>query len=158
MRTKNDNLQTPEYITDVLGPFDIDVCAAEHSTIGEVNLWDGRGEDGLALEWNGFAWCNPPFSQKELWADKMHKHGNGLLILPERGSAPWFGPLASKVGQYFIMGKNINFIGGPSSNNLGSVIFPFGEEAVSRIEKSGLPGMLVLVKSFVPRSTTRSKS
>ena len=81
----------------------------------------------------------------------MIAHNNGILILPERGSAPWFGPLAKEVGTYFIMGKKINFIGGPSSNNLGSVLFPFGSEAIRRIENSGLPGLMLEVKSFRPR-------
>lgn len=148
---KNDILQTPDYIWQPLGPFDLDPCAGEFTQIGKVNWWDGRGENGLEREWSGFVWCNPPFSQKEIWAEKMIKHNNGILILPERGSVPWFGPLAESVGVYFVMGKKINFIGGPSSNNLGSILFPFGSEAVNRIEKSDLPGHLVNVRWFKPR-------
>jgi hypothetical protein len=148
---QNDILQTPKYIIDALGSFDLDPCAGENTTIGKTNWWDGRGEDGLKRSWNGFVWCNPPFSQKELWSEKMIEHDNGILILPERGSAPWFGPLAEKTGKYFVLGKKINFIGGPSSNNLGSVLFPFGNEAVKRIENSGLPGHFVEVKWFMCR-------
>lgn len=81
----------------------------------------------------------------------MIEHGNGLLILPERGSAPWFGPLAVTAGVYWVMGKKINFVGGPSRNNLGSVIFPFGEKALDRIMKSDLPGHLVEVMKHRPR-------
>ena len=88
---KNDILQTPEWVYKSLGLFDLDPCAGEKTNIANVNWWDGRGENGLQMEWNGFVWCNPPFSQKELWAERMIKHGNGILILPERGSAPWFG-------------------------------------------------------------------
>lgn len=147
----NDILQTPPYIIDALGSFDLDPCAGEHTKIGTVNWWNGRGENGLENEWFGFVWCNPPFSQKEIWIPKMIAHNNGILILPERGSAPWFGPLAETAGHYFVMGKKINFIGGPSSNNLGSVLFPFGEEALNRIQNSGLPGLLVEVKWFQKR-------
>jgi hypothetical protein len=150
---KNDCLRTPKYITDALGSFDLDPCAGEHTNIGKVNLWDGRGENGLTAEWSGFVWCNPPFSQKEIWAEKMINHGNGILILPERGSAPWFGPLAEKAGCYFVMGKKINFEGGSSSNNLGSILFPFGEIAVQRIKNSGLPGHFVRVDWFRQRCT-----
>jgi len=129
MMKKNDILQTPSYIIDALGPFDLDPCAGENTDIGEVNLWDGRGEDGLNTTWRGFVWCNPPFSQKEVWVKKMIKHGNGILILPERGSAPWFGPLAKTAEAYFVMGKKINFTGGSSSNNLwidkSHVLWPY---------------------------------
>jgi len=148
---KNDCLQTPKYITEALGPFDLDPCAGLDTFIANINLWDGNGEDGLTSEWSGFVWCNPPFSQKEIWAEKMLKHDNGIMVLPERGSAPWFGPLSEKLGRYFVMGKKINFIGGPSSNNLGSVLFPFGDLAVERIEKSGLPGHFVSVLWFKER-------
>lgn len=148
----NDILQTPEYIFKALGDVDLDPCAGPNTQIGKINLWDGRGEDGLNSEWSGFVYCNPPFSQKELWIKKMIKHNNGILLLPERGSSPWFGPLAEAAGKYFVMGRRINFIGGTSSNNVGSVLFPFGEEAVKRIKESGLPGHFVKVEFFKPRS------
>jgi hypothetical protein len=148
----NDKLRTPKYITDALGPFDLDPCAGEFTEIGKVNWWDGRGENGLEEEWNGFVWCNPPFSQKEIWAEKMIQHDNGILILPERGSAPWFSKIAERSDCYFVMGKKINFEGGSSSNNVGSVLFPFGYEAIRRIRRSNLPGHFVNVVWVTPRS------
>lgn len=148
---KHDTLQTPEWVYQPLGLFDLDPCAGEKTNIATVNWWDGRGENGLEMEWNGFVWCNPPFSQKELWAAKMAKHGNGIMVLPERGSAPWFGSLAKHLRYHFIMGKKIDFIGGPSSNSLGSTLFLCGDEAIDRIEKSGLPGHLNETKWFKPR-------
>lgn len=148
---KNDILQTPNYIWQSLGPFDLDPCAGENTKIGVQNWWIGRGENGLQNFWDGFVWCNPPFSQKEIWIEAMKEHRNGILILPERGSAPWFGPTAEYCGCYFVLGKKINFLGGPSSNNLGSVLFPFGQIAIDRIKKSGLPGHFVMCQWFRPR-------
>lgn len=144
----NDTLQTPAYIIEALGLADLDPCAGANTATAYVNLWDGRGEDGLSAEWRGFVYCNPPFSEKEKWIEKMIAHGDGILLLPERGSAPWFGPLAQACGKYFVMGRKINFIGGSSSNNVGSVLFPFGESAEKRIRNSGLPGHLVVVEFF----------
>lgn len=154
---KNDDLRTPPWVYRPLGPFDLDPCAAPvfcQEGIAVEN-WPVTYKNGLTSEWNHshFVWCNPPFSQKEKWIKKMIEHDNGILILPERGSAPWFGPLAKHCGQYFIMGKKINFLGGPSSNNLGSCLFPFGIEAINRIEQSGLPGMFVEVLSYTPRES-----
>jgi len=145
---KNDILMTPDWVWTKLGNIDLDPCAGLYTKIAATNWAIERNEDGLLLDWFGFVYCNPPFSQKEIWAEKMIKHGNGILILPERGSAPWFGPLAIAAGSYFVMGKKIDFIGGPSSNNVGSVLFPFGEEAKERLVKSNLPGHLVEVKLF----------
>ncbi|WP_299136359.1 DNA N-6-adenine-methyltransferase [uncultured Tenacibaculum sp.] len=148
---KNDTLRTPQYVIDALGTIDLDPCAGKNTKIGKTNWWDGRGEDGLQKEWFGFVYCNPPFSQKEIWAKKMIEYGNGILILPERGSAPWFGPLAKACKKYFVMGKKINFEGGSSSNNCGSALFLFGDEAVNRINNSGLPGHLNEVQWFKSR-------
>ena len=148
---KNDCLETPEWVWRSLGPFALDPCAGQETQIGAVNYRASKGDDGLTLPWFGIVYCNPPFSQKEIWAKRCIEHGNGILILPERGSAPWFGPLAQACGRYFVMGKKINFIGGPSSNNLGSVLFPFGEVAAQRVAQSGLPGHMVQVLSFTGR-------
>lgn len=148
---ENDALKTPEFLIDALGLFDLDPCAGIDTKIATKNWAIERGEDGLKLPWTGFVWCNPPFSEKEIWIEKMIQHNMGILILPERGYAPWFGPLAKFCGCYFVVGKKINFIGGPSSNNLGSVLFPFGLEAIRRINISKLAGHFVEVKYFRPR-------
>lgn len=149
---KNDKLRTPDYIIRALGKIDLDPCAGEFTNIGKFNWRGGRSENGLENDWFGFVYCNPPFSEKERWIEKMIQHNNGILILPERGSSPWFGPLAEACGKYFVIGKKINFDGGSSSNNVGSVLFPFGREAVKRIERSELPGHFVSVTWFKPRS------
>jgi len=148
---KNDTLQTPAWVYEALGRIDLDPCAGIETNIGAVNWALERGENGLEREWLGFVYCNPPFSQKEKWAARMIEHGTGILILPERGSAPWFGPLAVAAGGYWVMGKKINFVGGPSSNNLGSVLFPFGDEARERLLNSGLPGHFAEVMSYRAR-------
>lgn len=149
----NDNLQTPPWVTNALGPFHLDPCAGQHTNIASINWWDGDGHDGLATRWDGLVWCNCPFSEKELWIAKMLEHRNGIMLLPERGSAPWFGPFAMAAGEYFVMGRKINFIGATSSNNVGSVLFPFGDVARERVRNSGLPGHLVKVQSFTPRAS-----
>lgn len=148
---KNDTLETPEWVLSDLGEFDLDPCAGDNTNIAKVNWSINRGEDGLERDWFGFVYCNPPFYQKEIWAKKMLEHGNGIMVLPERGSAPWFGPLADKSVYHFIMGKKINFIGGPSSNNLGSSLFLFGNDAVDRIINSKIPGHLNKTIFFRPR-------
>ena len=148
---KNDCLRTPHEIHSVLGRIDLDPCAGKNTEIGIKNYALERGENGLELEWDGFVYCNPPFSQKGLWIKKMISHGNGILLLPERGSAPWCGPLVEISKKHFVMGKKINFDGGSSSNNLGSILFLFGDIAVQRIIDSGLPGHLNTVDFFRPR-------
>ncbi len=69
--SKNDLLQTPLYVWNCLGTIDLDPCAGQYTVIGKRNYWIGRGDDGLKKEWNGFVFCNPPFSEKEEWIEKI---------------------------------------------------------------------------------------
>ena len=147
----NDTLRTPSWVHEPLGLFDLDPCAGRSTNIAKVNYRLEENKNGLNLPWFGFVWCNPPFSQKDLWTQKMIEHGNGIMVLPERGSAPWCGPLKEHTGFHFVMGKKINFEGGSSSNNLGSILFPFGSEAIERIKNSGLPGDFNKTLWFKPR-------
>lgn len=148
---KNDLLKTPAYIYKALGPFDLDPCAGENTNIGAVNYAIERGEDGLTIKWDGLVFCNPPFSVKEKWIEKMIDHGKGILLLPERGCSPWFGPLAGATGRHFVMGKKIDFEGGASSNPTGTCLFPFGVQAYRRLLKCGLPGHMNRVEWVTPR-------
>jgi len=151
----NDCLQTPAWVYQPLQPFDLDPCAGKATEIAKTNYRLEDWDDGLADPWLGFVWCNPPFSQKELWIERMKQHDDGLLLLPERGSSAWFGSLAHHCGYYFVLGQRISFVGGSNSSSVGSVLFPFGDAAVQRLHDSGLPGHFVDVKFFTPRKTRR---
>lgn len=148
--TTNDKLQTPDWVIQQVGHVDLDPCAGEATRIGALNYT--ALDNGLRAEWFGFVFCNPPFSQKQQWIRRMIDHGNGILLLPERGSAPWFAPLAQAAMEYWVMGRKINFVGGPSSNNVGSVLFLFGNEAKKRARIWSLPGHLVQVCRTVNRT------
>jgi hypothetical protein len=147
----NDFLMTPEWVYRPLGIVDLDAWAGIDTSIGMENYRGVLGQDGLSLPWSGFVFCNPPFSEKELWIEKMKAHGDGILLLPERGSTPWHGPLADFCKYHFTLGKKINFAGGSSSNPTGTTLFLFGESAIQRIKCSGLPGTLNKVERFRPR-------
>jgi len=149
---QNDTLQTPEYVYKALGEIDLDPCAGVNTNIGKVNYAIERGENGLELPWDGFVFCNPPFSQKELWIERMKEHNNGIMLLPERGSAPWFTDLICHCCFYWVMGKKINFIGGTSSSNIGSCLFPFGVKAINNLcWRVNLPGHFVSVGRVISR-------
>ena len=147
----NDLLQTPLWVYKPLGHIDLDPCAGKNTDIAKVNYRLEDNRNGLEEEWHGFVFCNPPFSQKLLWIEKMISHKNGILLLPERGSTPWHGPCAQKAGYHFTMGKKINFIGGSSSNPTGSTLFLFGDLALSKVLDSELTGTLNKVIKYKDR-------
>lgn len=76
---------TPRFILDALGDFDFDPCAAPAPrpwrTAARMNSeLDG---DGLAMEWDGRVWLNPPYTSAEIedWLRKLADHGRGTSLI-----------------------------------------------------------------------------
>ncbi len=61
------NYLTPRWITDSLGPFDMDVAASAERPwdIAKICLTGEHtgGLCGLKNPWKGYVWCNPPFAK-----------------------------------------------------------------------------------------------
>lgn len=100
---ETDEWYTPAYIFEALGEaFDLDVAAPP---CGPLHVPAERFYSSCALEadWFGFVWMNPPLghqSTKRKWLARFFDHGEGIALLPDRTSAPWwqeFAPLASAV-------------------------------------------------------------
>jgi len=141
---------TPPNIIDALGPFDLDPCAslsrpwdtaAKHYTIED---------DGLAQEWDGFVWCNPPFGpDAETWLSRLADHGNGIGLVPARTETRWF------VGQVWERATAILFLHGrphfhypdgtrgKANSGVPIVLAAYGREALQRLAFSGLAGTLI---------------
>jgi hypothetical protein len=83
---------TPPAILDALGPFDLDPCAAPSprpwpTAARHIELPD----DGLAAEWQGRVWCNPPFgTHTAAWLRRMAHHGNGIALAFARTDTAMF--------------------------------------------------------------------
>lgn len=78
-----DTWLTPRWILDHLGGFDLDPCAF----IGNPG-WTGaakyftKADDGLAQEWSGRVFLNPPYSDLVPWMLRMCDHGHGTALIP----------------------------------------------------------------------------
>ena len=144
---QSDDWFTPAYIFDALGcRFDLDV-AAPHDGPRHVpaNAYLCPSMCGLRTPWAGFVWMNPPFghqSTKRAWLRRFFDHGNGIALVPDRTSAPWwqeFAPLASAI--LFVAGK-IKFerpdgtIG--ESPGTGTCLLAAGDYAAEIVRRSGL--------------------
>lgn len=103
-----DEWYTPKYIFDALGcTFDLDVANA---AIGGAHVPCRRsiGSDSLEAEWEGFIWMNPPFGRRNgirPWLEKFVQHGNGICLMPDRTSAPWFQWVAPRLDKMLFMPK-----------------------------------------------------
>jgi hypothetical protein len=81
---ESDERYTPAWVFDHMGlTFDLDPC----SPVGGGDFVPARrkltaNDDGLAHEWEGMVWVNPPFSNAAAFADRFIAHGNGVFLGP----------------------------------------------------------------------------
>lgn len=83
-RTETDERFTPRWVFDALGEvFDVDPASpVDAATSVPALLRYTRDDDGLAQPWEGFVWCNPPFSNTTPWAERMLEHDHGIFLGP----------------------------------------------------------------------------
>lgn len=144
---KCDEYHTPAYIADALDVvFDLDVAAP---SLGPRHIRAKRYytqlTDGLKQPWTGFVWMNPPFGNqktKREWLARFIEHGNGIALLPDRTSAPWFQEAAPKMDAGLFVDGKIKFERSDGSIATqpgdGTVFFAMGNRAVEILKKSGL--------------------
>lgn len=80
--TTNTEWLTPRCILDALGEFDMDPCCPESMPWRTARRMIHLPEDGLAAEWSGRVWLNPPFRGAYPWVKRLREHGNGIALLP----------------------------------------------------------------------------
>lgn len=142
---ESDEWYTPKYVFDALGVnFDLDVAAPiEGPRYTPCAEWFHEGS--LERQWHGFVWMNPPFghqSTKRSWLKKFFDHGNGVALLPDRTSAPWWQEYAPKSDAICFVNGKIKFerpdgtIG--ESPGTGTCLFASGEFAANTLRNSGL--------------------
>lgn len=145
---------TPAYIFTALDcRFDWDVAAASDLSLAHVPALNFCSSDSLSKDWSGFVWCNPPWAgrgNKQPWVHKMAIHGNGILLTPDRTSAPWWQCAASTAdGILFVAGK-IKFITGAGnlSNHKhpsnGTSIFAWGDTGMAALKNAEDNGLGIL--------------
>lgn len=83
---ENDEWYTPAWVFKAIGvTFDLDPCSpgSPPSTV-PARRHLTKADNGLAAEWRGSVWLNPPFSSKRQWYERLVEHGNGIALMPNR--------------------------------------------------------------------------
>lgn len=140
---------TPKYIFDALGlEFDLDVAAPPEGP-RHVPARQFYHRQGLERVWYGLVWMNPPFGHqrnKMAWLEKFFQHGNGVALVPDRTSAPWFQQYAQKADAICFVSPKVKFerpdgsVG--DSPGTGTALFAAGLPAQLALVRCGL-GMVV---------------
>jgi hypothetical protein len=138
----SDDYYTPAWVFERMGiSFDLDVCAPPGGIdwIPAARYFT-QEDDGLAQEWSGRVWMNPPYSNTTPWADRFIAHRNGVALVPHSRSA-WWGRLwdaadgIADAGMFrFLRAADLKL-----ENVFMPVVFAaFGDECVEAIGRLGV--------------------
>ena len=94
--SKTDLWATPQDFFDALDKefrFETDVCALPENA--KCAHYFTPVQDGLAQEWTGVCWCNPPYGRKiGDWVKKVAESAKAgavvVMLLPARTDTRWF--------------------------------------------------------------------
>src|SRR5665811_1172865 len=89
-----DEWYTPPHVFNAMGcSFDLDVASPGRDKTPWIPAEASIIKDSLECEWRGLVWMNPPFGARNglvPWLEKFVHHGNGVCLVPDRTSAPWW--------------------------------------------------------------------
>jgi DNA-binding transcriptional LysR family regulator len=148
---KSDDWYTPPAIFDALGcKFDLDVAApVEGPRHVPASRWFHEG--WLEQNWSGFVWMNPPLghqSTKQAWLKRFIEHGDGIALMPDRTSAPWWQWAAPQMDALLFVTPKIKFERPDGSlgeqPGSGTGLMALGRRAVEALRQARHSGLGVL--------------
>lgn len=150
-RGESDVWLTPPSIIRRLGSFDLDPCAAP-----DPRPWDtakrhiSPPRDGLAVEWEGRVWLNPPYGpQTSAWMERLAAHGCGsALIFARTETECWHKHVWPKARAILFLEGRLFFHradGVRAKHNAGAptAIVAYGEHDASLLKNAGISGYFV---------------
>ena len=146
--TTHDWLTPPELLA-ALGTFDIDPCASQYQPWRTATAQYTIADDGLARDWAGRVWCNPPYGpHAEQFLKRMGEHGNGIALIFARTETKAFQEHCwRKASAMLFMAGRIKFRlpGGATAGPAGapSVLIAYGDSNAHALSISGIAGYFV---------------
>jgi hypothetical protein len=68
----SDEWNTPGWLCELLGDFDLDPCSNDRSLVRAAKRYTlAAGNDGLLDPWEGSVFCNPPYSDPLPWCKRL---------------------------------------------------------------------------------------
>lgn len=145
----SDEWYTPRHVFEAMDVrFDLDVSAPCVECPAYDWCDDAYTQESLTRDWFGFIWMNPPFGGRNglvPWLDKFFTHGNGVALVPDRTSAPWWQAYAQRADALLFVAKKLRFLRPDGTEGAspaqGTTLFaagPRGVLALERAERSSL--------------------
>lgn len=146
---------TPREVLEPLGEFDLDPCAAVNQPWPCARRSIKPPADGLAAEWSGRVWLNPPYGRNMLpWVEKMAAHNSGVALLFARTDNRWFKLIWQTSSALLFISHRILFhheSGELSEGRLtSSVLVGWGKAEIDVLKNCGIDGAFVKGHKFMP--------
>lgn len=146
---KSDEWYTPPYIFAALNVgFQMDVASPGMEAVPWVPASHHITKNSLDSAWRGLVWMNPPFGGRNglvPWLEKFAAHDNGICLVPDRTSAPWWQIYAPQMDALLFVAPKIKFIPGPgakaSSPAQGTCLMAMGPTATAALERAAGNGL-----------------
>ncbi len=110
-----DEWYTPPHVFNALGcSFDMDVASPGKNVTPWIPAYEFVTEASLRVKWHQFVWMNPPFGGRNglvPWLQKFFEHGNGIALVPDRTSAPWWQDYVPRADLVLFVSPKLKFIG-----------------------------------------------
>jgi len=142
---------TPEKYVKPLGPFDLDPCtdSGRPFDIASKSCEFDKGCCGLAYQWRGRVWLNPPYGKTiGTWLERLAGHGNGIALVFARCETKWAQKAFSTCDAIFFIKGRISFIPSQevsrSSAANGNMYLIWGKDNINAVALSGIEGTLIL--------------
>src|SRR5678810_909854 len=109
--SKTDMWATPQAFFDKydhIYRFELDVCATDENA--KCHRYFTAEQDGLAQEWTGVCWMNPPYGREIIhWMQKAYESSlqgaTVVCLVPARTDTKWWHEYAMKGDIEFIRGR-----------------------------------------------------
>ncbi len=145
---------TPPYILGALGVFDLDPCSPINRPWDTARRHYTVLDDGLAQEWHGRVWCNPPYGTNTVdWLKKCSRHGDATAMTFARTETKMFFEsvwdmadailfLRSRPRFYHVTGEicMTNMPGAPS------VLIAYGQNNSEILQQCGIAGKFISLR------------
>lgn len=123
---------TPRWITEAIGPWDLDPATNSRSTINAARTFMlERGEDGIAMARfigrNTRVWINPPYSRgMVIKFVRAYRHTNFCFLVRLDFSTEWFAEIEPYVGLILVPRNQRIQFDAPPGAKASSTPFPHG--------------------------------
>jgi hypothetical protein len=149
----SDEWFTPPHVFEALGcRFDLDAASPGQAVTPWIPADNFITARSLETPWRGFTWLNAPFGGRNgltPWCAKFELHGNGICLVPDRTSAPWWQRFVPRGELVLFVAKKIRFINAAGEEGRspaqGTCLYSFGPRGRAALERAARAGLGVLM-------------